>query len=131
MRHLALLAITFLLAGVVATAVAKEPRAPAAPQQIISYHDSGRWSADITSVVGRAKQYVKRTLAHHRPRRPAVVLDIDDTSLSLYACMKPQGFTRISIATCVVRENLPAIRQTRAFFRYVRRSHVAVFFVTG
>src|SRR5215211_2527363 len=43
-------------------------------------------------VVRRAKRYLRRRLDRRRPARPAVVLDIDDTSLSLYSCMKRYNF---------------------------------------
>jgi len=59
------------------------------------------------------------------------VLDIDDTSLSLYSCMKRYSFERAALARCELAGARPAIRQTRSFFHYARKRHVAVFFVAG
>jgi acid phosphatase len=125
----ALVALVALVA-LLATASAREPRAPASPQEILRYRNSGEWNRDTTAVLRRAKRFVKQRLARQRPRRPAVVLDIDDTSLSLYGCLKAQNFALASAPACAVSASRP-IRQTLGFFRYVRRRHVAVFFITG
>jgi predicted secreted acid phosphatase len=108
----------------VASATADEPRAPAPPDEIIAYHDSGEWEADTTRQIRRARNVLRR---HLDDRRPAIVLDIDDTSLSNYACLKQVDFDRAA-ADCA---DLPAIPQTRSLYRYARRHGVAVFFITG
>ncbi len=111
---------------------AKEPPAPATPAQIVAYHDSGEWRATTTRKVRRAKSFVRRWLVHHhganRPK-PAIVLDIDDTSLSLYDCAKAQNF--VAPLACTVQPTLPAIPQTRNLYWYAIRHNVAVFFITG
>jgi acid phosphatase len=125
-------ALTALIAAVAAPA--REPKAPASPEDIVAYHDSGEWNADITSVVKRARKFVKGWLAaHERPwrRKPAIVLDIDDTSLSLYACGLARNFDDLTSTVCPVRAGLPAIKRVRSLFRYVRTRKVAVFFITG
>jgi predicted secreted acid phosphatase len=124
-RALVLLAVLLAGAGV---AFADEPAAPASPEAIVAYHDSGEWSADTTQVVRRARRYVRRHL-DDSSRRAAIVLDIDDTSLSNYACLKAVGFDR-STADCG-DQTLPAIRQTRTLFRWARERGLAVFFITG
>jgi predicted secreted acid phosphatase len=111
---------------------AKEPPAPATPAQIVAYHDSGEWRADTVRKIRKAKSFVRRWLAHHhganRPK-PAIVLDIDDTSLSLYDCAKALNF--VSPVACAVQPTLPAITQTRTLYWYAIRHNVAVFFITG
>ena len=88
---------------------AKEPTAPATPAQIVAYHDSGEWRATTTRKIRRAKSFVRRWLARHhganRPK-PAIVLDIDDTSLSLYDCAKARNF--VAPLVCAVQPTLPA-----------------------
>jgi len=111
-----------ILAG--ATATADEPPAPAPPDEIIAYHDSGEWEADTERVVRRARRVLRRHLDDHRP---ALVLDIDDTSLSNYECLKAVDFDRAA-ADCGAR---PAIPQTLRLYRYARTHGVAVFFITG
>ena len=57
------------------------------------------------------------------------MLDIDDTSLSLYACAEAQDFENAVL--CAVETDLPAIRQVRSLYRWARAQKVAVFFITG
>jgi len=111
---------------------ASEPKAPASPEQIVAYHDSGEWRADTTRAVRRAKTFVGKWLDGHRGRhqgKPAIVLDIDDTSLSLYACAKARDF--VLAVVCAVQPDLPAIAQTRSLYQLAHRRGVAVFFITG
>ena len=125
-----LLAVAALVAA--ASSGATEPKAPATPAQIVAYHDSGEWNADTTKQVGKAKKFVKQWLKAHkgpRPRKPAIVLDIDDTSLSLYACAKAKNFEEATL--CAVETDLPAISQVRSLYRWARAQKVAVFFITG
>jgi hypothetical protein len=115
-------ALVALSAGV----LAQEPEAPATPEEIVAYHDSGEWGRDTTRVVRRARRFLARRL----DGRPAIVLDIDDTSLSSYRCLKKVDFDR-SRASCGESGDLPAIPQTLRLHRYARRHGVAVFFITG
>jgi glycerophosphoryl diester phosphodiesterase len=101
------------------------------PDVAVPYRRSGQWGRDISSLVRRAKRDLKRALGRRRPARPAVVLDVDDTSLSLYACLRKRDFEPAAARGCAVAGGLPAVRQTRSFFRLARRRHVAVFFITG
>ena len=127
------MALALIVLTLVSVSAAKEPKQPATPAQIIAYHDSGEWDRTITKRIKSAKQFVKRWLAthrKHRKRKPAVVLDIDDTSVSLYDCAKAANFGPGTLG-CAVTPPPPAIRQTLSFYRYVRKRKVAVFFVTG
>ncbi len=124
------LALAALLAA--GTSGAKEPKAPATPAQIRAYNDSGEWKSDTTKQVARAKAFVKSWLKSHkkpRPKKPAIVLDIDDTSLSLYKCAEARDFEDASL--CAVQDDLPAIKQVRSLYKYARAQKVAVFFITG
>jgi len=122
----ALVAVLLPTGGSVA--LADEPVAPAAPAAIVAYHDSGEWAEDTTRVVRSARRYIRRHL-DDSSRRAAIVLDIDDTSLSNYECLNAVGFDRSS-ADCG-DQTLPAIAQTRSLFRWAREKGVTVFFVTG
>ena len=112
------------LIAVATAAPADEPKAPAPPAEIIAYHDSGEWQADTTRQVRRARRVLTR---HLDDRRPAIVLDIDDTSLSNYDCLKAVDFDRAA-ADCA---DLPAIPPTLRLYRYARAHDVRVFFITG
>jgi acid phosphatase len=118
--------ISFLLYGGTAIA-ATPPKAPASPAEIVAYHDSGAWAADMSRVIRRARRHLA---AHLSETKPALVLDVDDTSLSSYRCLKKVNFKRAQ-ADCSGKGTMPAIRQTRSLYRYARRHHVTVFFITG
>jgi predicted secreted acid phosphatase len=109
-----------------AVLAAGEPKAPATPEEIVAYHDSGEWRADTARATRQARHFLAR---HLHDAHPAIVLDVDDTSLSNYSCLKAVDFDRTA-ADCV-KADLPAIPQTRRLYRYARRHHVTVFFVTG
>ena len=130
-RKACFLIVTVLLAAA-APASAAPPEYPASPAAIRAYHDSGRWDRDIQAVTDGAKRRLKkRTASGRAPRRPAIVLDIDDTSLDNYPCIAAADFAESALAVCVVAFDTPAVRQTRAVFRLARRLRVAVFFITG
>ncbi len=119
-----LIVMAFAGAG---SAPADEPEAPASPDEIVEYRQSGEWKADTTRAVRRARRFLGR---HLDDERPAIVLDVDDTALSTYACMKAADFDRAE-AKCGLKRRLPAIPQTLRVFRFAREHDVAVFFVTG
>jgi predicted secreted acid phosphatase len=117
------LAAALALGAATAAAPASEPPAPATPEEIEAYRSSGEWEADLTAQIERAKAY----LADRIDDRAAIVLDIDDTSLSNYDCLKAVDFDRAA-ADCA---DLPAIPQTLRLYRYARAHDVRVFFITG
>ena len=124
-----ILALALVAAG---ATLAKEPKQPATPAQIRAYHDSGEWSSDTAKQVKKAKTFVRTWLKAHkkpRPKKPAIVLDIDDTSLSLYKCADSRDFEDVTL--CAVQSDLPAIPQVRSLYKYARAQKVAVFFITG
>jgi predicted secreted acid phosphatase len=119
--------IAFLLSGGQPAFATGAPPAPASPDEIVAYHDSGDWDADISRVILRAKRHLRAHLSEHHP---AIVLDVDDTSLSSYACLKAVNFKRAN-SDCAGNGDMPVIRQTRSLYRYAVRHHVRVFFITG
>jgi predicted secreted acid phosphatase len=62
--------------------------------------------------------------------KPAVVLDIDETSLSNLSGLQDSGYTEAGLLPAALG-NLPAIAPTLAFYRDAVAHHVSVFFVTG
>ena len=127
----AVLALSCLVPACGAQA-ADEPAAPADPHEIVAYHDSGEWASDTSRVVDRATAVLERRLDQRPHGRPAIVLDIDDTSLSTYECLKRFDFDRPAAdGTCAKSAQLPVIPQTLAFYRFAREHRVAVFFITG
>jgi acid phosphatase len=102
-----------------------EPVPPASPAEIREYHDSGSWAHDISRATSAARAQLARTHA----RRPMLVLDVDDTSLSDYGCWERRDFH--GGGACSRSGRLPPIRQTRSLYRYARGHRIAVAFITG
>ncbi|HZO94310.1 MAG TPA: HAD family acid phosphatase [Candidatus Baltobacteraceae bacterium] len=116
-----------------AMASAAEPSNLAlAKAQVAAYYTSGAWDRDVRARLTTARAYVDARV-RAGVRKPAVVLDIDDTALSDYGYEKAHdfGYDARSYDADVRAERFPAIAPTLAFVRHVEAEHVAVFFVTG
>ncbi|CAM02510.1 5'-nucleotidase (lipoprotein e(P4) family) [Saccharopolyspora erythraea NRRL 2338] len=101
-------------------------------KSISEYHDSGRWDADIARADQRAREYLERRLAEGVPN-PAIVLDIDETSLSTYGYEAEHdfGYMPEEFDRYVLDRAPTAIPATRDLVGYAHSRGVAVFFVTG
>lgn len=100
------------------------------PEQIRAYKDSGAYDKALAKTYANATSYVKGQLTKH-PKKPAVVLDIDETAMSNYACLDAADFDLIGLAQCVAGNKSVAIAPALKFYKAVRAGKVAVFFVTG
>jgi acid phosphatase len=102
-------------------------------QQLIQYHDSGRYQRDITTTIDQAMAYLKSRLAHDHLIKPAIVLDIDETSLSNYTDMAAANFggTFDQIQAAEMQGHDPVIAPTLKLYQYAKAHGVAVFFITG
>jgi acid phosphatase len=65
------------------------------------------------------------------PAKPAIVLDIDETSLSNYDGLAATGFSSIGTAIPAATGTGTAIAPTLSLYKDARARGVAVFFVTG
>ncbi|MBB6252382.1 HAD family acid phosphatase [Nitrospirillum iridis] len=112
--------------------------------QLLAYHDSGAYDRDLARVAAEAGAWVTaRAATLPAGSRPALVLDIDETSLSNWPQMKVNDFGYIKAGGCDLERGpcgAPAwemmgqaavIAPTLAVFRQARAAGVAVFFVTG
>lgn len=116
----------------VAASTAKEPAAPATPDQIRAYHDSGEWAKDSKKAFATATKNLKKALAKKGKKgTPTLILDIDDTSLSIYDCAEPQDFTKTAEAQCIVAAKLPAIKEAKTLATYAQKQKVKLVFITA
>ena len=158
-RYLVAAAILTVMLAPIGSAVARaaecpaprEPRLPPIDQpasnidmhkkQLLAYQ-MGTYKDDIALVLADAQAYVERRAGE--VKWPAVVLDIDETSLSNWENIEDDNFGFIAGGTCPRQPNLacgfndwiqlaaaPAIGPTLQFFNAVRAKNVAVFFITG
>ena len=96
-----------------------------------AYHDSGAYERDLAAVDGAAQRYLNHYLTKKHKGKPALVLDIDETSLSNYAGLAKSGFTVAGLDQSVASGTMVPIKPTLALYRNALRHHVAVFFITG
>jgi predicted secreted acid phosphatase len=95
-RHLAFLLFVVLLT---AAQRAATPVADINTQRAIAnYIDSGRYHADIAEVVADARSWLEQRAP--AVKRPAIVLDIDETSLSNWPAYRVNGWVRIRSGDC-------------------------------
>jgi predicted secreted acid phosphatase len=103
--------------------------------EINDFYDSGAWNRAVKKQASKAKAYlVKRTHGKHKAKKPALVLDIDETSLDNYPCFERRGgipYSGAVNAACVVEYKAPAIKPVRSLFKLAQKLKVAVFFITG
>lgn len=111
-------------------------------EKLLAYKNSGSYQHDLETVAAKAKTYL---LLHvHDGPKPALVLDIDETSLSNWPRMIANDFGYFSDGPCNMLPKGPcgarawelkakdeAIAPTLALFRAARRVGVSVFFITG
>jgi acid phosphatase len=141
-----LLAVALALLHACATTQSRPEMAPTnlgeLKAELRAYHDSGRYQADTEAVVARASAYL---LAHAKDvAKPALVLDIDETSLSNWDQMIADDFGYFTEGPC---DNMPkgpcgamawnatgyatAIAPTLRLFHTARENNISVYFVTG
>ena len=124
--------IALLIVPVAATAT--DPTSKTA-EQIREHRESGDWSRDVAKQAKKAKAWLKqRTQGRRAPKKPALVLDIDETALDNYPCLDEKGGIPYSggpYAACVVQYDAPAVKPVLSLFKRAKQLKVKVFFVTG
>ena len=114
-----------------------------------TYYDSGDYADDLESVGDRAGAYLDRRVPRIRKQarrdcridgvrncpkpKLAIVLDIDETSLSNYEALSDADFAGAStaLAASLIAASSPAIEPTLELFDDARSMGVDVFFITG
>jgi len=134
---------TAVLGVACATAPSKGP-VPSlfdAQREVETYLTGGRYEADVAVVTASARAYLEKRAKE--ATRPAVVFDVDETSLSNWPAYRVNGWGRITSGGCDL-DNGPcglrawqamgkskAIRPTLELARRARELGVALFFITG
>jgi acid phosphatase len=98
---------------------------------LVRYVDSQRYSQDLDRVAARAARYLRRQVPG--AERPAMVLDIDETSLSNWPYEVDSNFCYDSqeFNAWVERAEAEPIAGVLELYRIAHSLEVAVFFVTG
>jgi acid phosphatase len=135
------------LAILAAGGCASGPKRPPVPnlfdaqKQIEAYISSGRYESDCATVADRARADLEARA--QQVSKPAVVFDIDETSLSNWPAYRANGWGRVTAGECDVDKGpcglrawqamgkSQAIRPTLELARRARALGVAVFFISG
>ena len=118
-----------------------------------SYHDGGQYESDLSTVDAQARSFMlrqakalrqkrkrrcsgkqkSRAAAKCRPLKLALVLDIDETSLSNYQQLNLNNFgnATTALALSAVAASSPAIAPTLDLYRRARAAGISVFAITG
>jgi len=121
-----------------------------------SYHDGGQYASDLSAVDGQARSFMlkqakalrqkrkqrcsgkkagkkARSAASCKPLKLAIVLDIDETSLSNYAQLALTDFAGASaqLAVAALAGSSPAIAPTLDLYQRARAANISVFAITG
>ena len=120
-----------------------------------SYHDGGQYASDLSSVDSQAQSFMLRQAKALRQKRKrkcaakkdkkkshaaacaapklALVLDIDETSLSNYAQIDANNFSNApgALALAAVSGASPAIAPTLGLYQAARAAGISVFAITG
>ena len=119
---------------VVPVAVATDPTSNSA-EQIRQHRESGDWASEVTKQVKKAKAWLnERTAGKRAPKKPGLVLDIDETALDNYPCFDRRDgipYDGGANGACIVEYKAPAIKPVRSLFKLAGRLKVKVFFITG
>lgn len=106
-----------------------------ARQEVVQYYANGSYAAELNSVVAKAESYIHKRAAEAgaKPQKLAIVLDIDETSLSNVSRIIRENFSAdpVKIKAGILAADSPAIKPMLALFNHAKRQGVAVFFVTG
>lgn len=130
--------IILIFMNITTVCYAKEPKnLDIVKQEAIKYHDSGEYQKDQAKVVDQAMLYLKKRLESEKQKpsnkKFAIVLDIDETSLSNYPDMVKLNFggTEEDIERAEGNGTDPVIAPTLELYRYAQENKIAVFFITG
>jgi acid phosphatase len=139
----ALSAVTSACAGASQTSAGttSTPSLYETQQEVERYIDSGGYERDFAAVVAEAREWVEQRAPG--VRKPAIVLDIDETSLSNWPAYRLNGWGRVVNGPCDLERgpcglrawqamaDSKALPPTRELARRALSMGVAVFFISG
>lgn len=105
--------------------------------QVRHYHDSGQYQTELTAQIEQAKQFLLQQVeyykTHKTDKKLALVLDIDETSITNYEKISQRDFAGSTsvIHQEILKADSPAIPATLSLYKTALDNNIAVFFVTG
>ncbi len=98
---------------------------------IRAYIKSGAYESGIADVVDSAKVFIESR--YKKVRNPAIVLDVDETSLPniRFEYEYSFGYSRDLWTAWVKKSDATAIKPTLQLAKWAASRHIAIFFITG
>ncbi|MGL5741291.1 MAG: HAD family acid phosphatase [Legionella sp.] len=116
---------------------ADPPNLTLVKNELRNYYDSGLYQKELAQTIQKAMHYIDNQAelnqkAKHQ-KKLAIVLDIDETSLSNYKYMVQRDFggNRKEFHKDIMAANAPAIKPMLALYKDALHHGINVFFVTG
>lgn len=107
-----------------------------AKNTVVNYYTSGEYEKDVNQLIQGAEKYLFKRIADNKfaekPEKLAMVLDIDDTSISNFDVNKVDDFSNIGtlIDKRYEKANSPAIKPVLRLYNEAIANGVDVFFIT-
>lgn len=136
MKQIPLLILISLMSAVFPSCVTAPTREPQnlsiLKNRVADYAASGAYDADLAMAAAPAKTWILQRSAMPG-RKPAIVLDIDETVLSNLPHMTRAdwGYQPAAWDAWMAKASAPAIPAVREIYQTARSRGVAVFFITG
>lgn len=94
------------------------------------YYESGKYEEELEEVYAEAKSKIDKISVQ---QNSAAVFDVDDTALSNYEISKRLdfGYDHKIVQDWVMSGSLPAIKQTKEFYDYLKSKGLKIIFLTG
>ena len=102
--------------------------------ELKTYHDSGAYETELAHAIEKAQAYIDHRAKTKLPQQKlAIVLDIDETSLSNYNKFAARQYvgTPTQIHDDILSGDAPAIAPMLALYNDALKQGISVFFVTG
>ncbi|WP_106225752.1 HAD family acid phosphatase [Legionella pneumophila] len=116
---------------------AEPPNLSLIRKEIKNYYDSGLYHHELERTIKLAEKYINQEYLINKnnknPQKLAIILDIDETSLSNYEKMVKRDFTgsKEQIHKEILAANSPAIKPMLTLYKNALKRGIKVFFVTG
>lgn len=101
------------------------------------YYHSGLYQQEITKIAAKAERYITREAeinAHrHHPKKLAIVLDVDETTLTYYRYIEKMNFCHDpdNASRFISNHDVPPIKPILELYKDAIKHNIAVFFITA
>lgn len=129
--HILILVCLFLTS----VAFAEPPNLSLFKKELQIYHDSGLYEQELTRVLNKARLHIFQQLKlyKHKANKLAIILDVDETSITNYQQMHQRNFAEHHdlIHKAILAANAPPIHATLSLYNEAILHGIKIFFISG